>query len=160
MCLQYPLSRGSVHIRTSNPEDHPRIDPAFLKHQADVDVLAAGLKMLGKVEQSSFLKSKITSRVFPPPEADMNDTEQMRQAVRDICMSEYHVCGSVAMGEAVDTKLKVYGTKNVRVVDASIFPNHVSGNIVSSVYAVAEKAADLIKEENLYGALNGKKAAA
>ncbi|KAF2168878.1 GMC oxidoreductase [Zasmidium cellare ATCC 36951] len=157
MCLQYPLSRGSVHIKTSNPEDHPTIDPAFLKHPADVDVLAAGLKMLGAVEKSPHLRDKITSRVFPPPEADMSDTEQMRQAVREICMSEYHVCGSVAMGEAVDSKLKVYGTRNVRVVDASVFPNHVSGNIVSSVYAVAEKAADIIKEEHLYGALRGVK---
>lgn len=105
------------------------------------------------------MKKNITQRVYPPPSADMNDTEQMRQAVRDLCMSEYHACGSVAMGEAVDSKLKVYGTKNVRVVDASIFPNHVSGNIVSSVYAVAEKAADIIKEENLYKGLNGVKAA-
>ena len=83
----------------------------------------------------------------------MNDTKAMKECVRDIIMSEYHVCGSVAMGEAVDTKLKVNGTKNIRVVDASIFPNHVSGNIVSSVYAVAEKAADLIKEDHLYGNL-------
>lgn len=153
MCLQYPLSRGSVHIKSSDSKDHPAIDPAYLKHEADVDVLAAGLKMLGKVEESEHMKSKISKRLFPPEKADMSSTEQMKECVRDICMSEYHVCGSVAMGEAVDTKLKVYGTKNIRVVDASIFPNHVSGNIVSSVYAVAEKAADLIKEDHFYGGL-------
>lgn len=153
MCLQYPLSRGTVHIKTSNPDDHPAVDPAFLKHSADVDVLAAGLKMLGKVEESQHMKNNITKRLFPPPEADMTNTERMRECVRDICMSEYHPCGSVAMGDAVDSKLKVCGTKNIRVVDASIFPNHVSGNIVSSVYAVAEKAADIIKEEHFYGAL-------
>ncbi|KAF7196018.1 Dehydrogenase citC [Pseudocercospora fuligena] len=153
MCLQYPLSRGTVHIKSSNPDDHPAVDPAFLKHEADVDVLAAGLKMLGKVEQSSHLSDKISKRLFPYPDKDMSSTEQMKDAVRDICMSEYHACGSVAMGDAVDTKLKVKGTSNIRVVDASIFPNHVSGNIVSSVYAVAEKAADLIKEDHLYGGL-------
>lgn len=153
MCLQYPLSRGSVHIKSSDPNVHPRIDPAYLKHSADVDVLAAGMKMLGAVEKSQHMKPNITKRLFPPPEKDMSDTEAMRECVRDICMSEYHVCGSVAMGEAVDTKLKVLGTKNIRCVDASIFPNHVSGNIVSSVYAAAEKAADLIKEDWLYGGL-------
>jgi choline dehydrogenase-like flavoprotein len=46
----------------------------------------------------------------------------------------------------VDNKLLVKGTANIRVADGSIFPNHVSGNMVSSVYAVAEKAADIIKE--------------
>jgi choline dehydrogenase-like flavoprotein len=109
--------------------------------------------MLGQVEKSPHLADKISKRLYPPASADMSDTEQMRTAVRDICMSEYHVCGSVAMGDATDSKLIVKGTKNVRCVDASVFPNHVSGNIVSSVYAAAEKAADLIKEDHLYGKL-------
>ena len=113
--------------------------------------------MLGKVETSSHLKSKITKRLFPPAETDMDDTEALRKFVREICLSEYHVCGSVAMGDALDSKLKVKGTSNVRVIDASAFPNHVSGNIVSSVYALAEKGADLVKEDYLYGPLsNGK----
>jgi len=159
MCLQYPLSRGSVHIKTSDPNDHPAVDPGFLSHPADVDVLAAGLKMLGKVEQSSHLTDKIEKRLFPPAGADMNDTEAMRECVRDICMSEYHACGSVAMGDATDSRLIIKGLQNVRCVDASIFPNHVSGNIVSSVYAAAEKAADIIKEDWLHGALLKKQAA-
>lgn len=112
--------------------------------------------MLGKVEQSPHLADKISKRLYPPATADMSDTEQMRTAVRDICMSEYHVCGSVAMGAATDTKLVVLGTKNVRCVDASVFPNHVSGNIVSSVYAAAEKAADIIKDDWITGGGKGK----
>lgn len=129
------------------------MDPGFLKHQADVDVLAAGFKMLGKVEQSSHLTDKFQKRLYPPANVDMNDTEALRECVREIVMSEYHVAGSVAMGDAVDGKLRVKGTRNLRVIDASVFPNHVSGNIVSSVYAVGEKGADLIKEDWLYGAL-------
>lgn len=109
--------------------------------------------MLGKVEKSSHLSSTIEKRLLPPPNVDMNSTEQLRECVRDICFSEYHCAGSVAMGAAVDTRLKVYGTSNIRVIDASIFPNHVSGNIVSSVYAVGEKGADLIKEDHLYAGL-------
>lgn len=62
-------------------------------------------------------------------------------------MGEYHICGSVAMGDALDSRLKVKGVNGLRVADASVFPNNVSGNIVSSVYAVAEKAADMIKAE-------------
>lgn len=109
--------------------------------------------MLNKVSESSHLKDKIAKRLVPSADKDMSDTETVRQAVRDLVLSEYHCCGSLALGDAVDNKLKVKGTKNIRVADASIFPNNVSGNIVSSVYALAEKAADIIKEEWDYGAL-------
>lgn len=51
------------------------------------------------------------------------------------------------MGQVVDGRLKVKGVSGLRVADASVFPNHVSGNICSSVYAVAEKAADMIKAD-------------
>lgn len=55
------------------------------------------------------------------------------------------------MGDALDSRLRVKGVQRLRVADASIFPNHVSGNIVSSVYAVAEKAADIIKHDWEHG---------
>lgn len=45
MCLQYPVSRGTVHIKSSDPTEHPAVDPAFLTHPADAAVLAAGLKV-------------------------------------------------------------------------------------------------------------------
>ena len=53
---------------------------------------------------------------------------------------EYHPCGTCAIGDVVDSKLKVKGVSGVRVVDASIFPNHISGNICGTVHAIAEKA--------------------
>ena len=126
MCLQYPLSRGTVHIKSSDPTEHPALDPGFMSHPADATVLAAGLKMLDKASKTEHLADKL---------------------------SEYHPIGSCAMGDCVDTHLRVNGTRNLRVADASIFPNHVSGNIVSSVYAVAEKAADIIKADWDYAAL-------
>lgn len=83
----------------------------------------------------------------------MSDTKQVTDQVYDWHLSEYHPIGSCAMGDCVDTHLRVKGAKNLRVVDASVFPNHVSGNIVASVYAVAEKAADIIKADWDYAAL-------
>lgn len=62
-------------------------------------------------------------------------------------MTEYHLCGSCAMGDVVNERLKVKGLRGLRVVDASVCPGHVSGNILSTAYAVAERAADLIKED-------------
>ena len=57
------------------------------------------------------------------------------------------------MGSSLDSRLRVKGVKNIRVVDAATFANNVSGNIQSSVYATAEKAADMIKEDNDHAGL-------
>ncbi|KIX02837.1 uncharacterized protein Z518_08780 [Rhinocladiella mackenziei CBS 650.93] len=141
MCLPYPVSRGHVHITSSDPTACPEVNPNYLHHAADVTVLAAGLKFLEKVAQAPALKDKLTKCVYPEPDQFPLDTiEQRREACREYCLGEYHSCGTCAMGSTVDSRLKVYGLQNLRVADASIFPNSVSGNIVSSVYMVAEKA--------------------
>ncbi|KAJ9665514.1 hypothetical protein H2201_004396 [Coniosporium apollinis] len=153
ICLQYPVSRGSVHITSSDPTQPPVIDPAYLQHPADVAVLAAGMRFLDKVANSKALEGKLGRRITPRPELDLQKTEDAQAAVRDWVLGEYHPCGSCAMGDVVDSRLKVKGVEGLRVVDASVFPNHVSGNIVSSVYAVAEKAADIIKADYDYAPL-------
>ncbi|GFF52896.1 glucose oxidase [Aspergillus udagawae] len=71
--------------------------------------------------------------------------------------ANFHLVGTAAMmprdmGGVVDTNLMVYATANVRVVDASVLPSQVCGHLMSTLYAVAERAADIIKAEN-YGAL-------
>jgi choline dehydrogenase-like flavoprotein len=109
--------------------------------------------MADKTAHSKHLKGKIAKRLVPSQDKDLQDTKQATRAVHDLVLSEYHPCGSIALGDAVDNRLIVKGTRNIRVADASVFPNHVSGNIVSSVYAVAEKAADIIKEDWDYAAL-------
>ena len=152
-CLQYPLARGTVHIRSNDPTKPPAIDPGFLSHPADADVLAVGLRFADKAMGSRHIAGKTTRRMHPNPKLDLGDLSQARSAVHELATSEYHPCGSIAMGAAVDTQLKVLGANRLRVVDASVFPNNVSGNIVSSVYMVAEKAADLIKAEWDHGPL-------
>ncbi|KAK1144101.1 hypothetical protein N8T08_005763 [Aspergillus melleus] len=148
-CLQYPASRGTVHITNSDPTKNPAVDPAYLTNEADVDVLAAGMGFCDKIVNSSPLKDKIQRRAHPAPSVQLGDREQAKAAVRDFCMTEYHPCGTCAIGQVVDERLRVNGVKGLRVVDASVFPGNVSGNILSSVYAVAERAADLIKEDGI-----------
>lgn len=80
------------------------------------------------------------------------DLEGARRVVREQTISNYHPAGTCSMGPresggVVDGRLRVYGVKALRVVDASVFPLLPRGNIISSVYAVAERAADLIKED-------------
>ena len=111
------------------------------------------MKFIDSMAQTSHLKGKLAKRNYPPPSLDMQNLDDAREAVRDWCLGEYHPCGSCSIGEVVDSRLRVKGVNGLRVADASVFPNHVSGNIVSSVYMVAERAADIIKEDWDYAAL-------
>lgn len=155
VCMQYPVARGTVHITSSDPATHPSVDPNYLNHPADVAVLAAGIKFAEKLIQAPAMEGKVSKRTQPDPTRFALDTVASRRAaVQEYCIGEYHACGSCAMGSTVDSRLRVYGVKGLRVADASVFANNVSGNIVSSVYAVAEKAADLIKQDWDYAALD------
>ena len=151
-CVQYPSSRGTVHITSSDPTDDPAIDPAYLTHPSDVAILSAGLAFIERVTQSPMLRNQVRRRIEPEPSVNLFDRSRAEKEVRHRCMTEYHPCGTCAMGDVVDERLKVKGVRGLRIVDASVFPGHVSGNILSSVYAVAEKAADMIKEDGTPGA--------
>ena len=146
MCLEHPLSRGSVHIQSLDPTKQPRIDPGYFSHPADPTILAAGLKWMDQVSRSHHLKEQLGERVQPRPDEDLSSPSAREQVLRNYISTQYHLIGTAALGEVVDEKLRVKGVKHLRVVDASVFPAHVSGNIMASAYAVAEKGADIIKE--------------
>lgn len=143
----YPVSRGSVHIRTANYQDAPLIDPGFLTHPVDVDILAAGVAFADRVFQSPRLKELVARRVDPPSEVDIRNKNMAREFVRDRIVTYHHALGTCAMGQVVDERLRVKGVHGLRVVDASVFPMQISAAIIATVYAVAEKASDMIKED-------------
>ncbi|KAL2813215.1 hypothetical protein BDW59DRAFT_32048 [Aspergillus cavernicola] len=149
----YPVSRGSAHAQSQNPEVPPGVDFGFLTNPADVDVLATAVMVADKIFQSPPMKGQVLARVHPPPEVNLQDVEQAREYVRDRMMSYHHALGTCALGSVVDEKLCVKGTRGLRVVDASVMPAQVSHAVLSTVYAVAEKAVDLI--ESTYSHSNG-----
>ncbi|OJJ47408.1 hypothetical protein ASPZODRAFT_2129226 [Penicilliopsis zonata CBS 506.65] len=142
----YPVSRGEVHVWTSNPLDAPAIDPGFLSHPVDVDFLATGTVFVDQVFQSKLLNGKIGRRVSPPAGLDLADLEEARRFVRDNIMPYHHPLGTCAIGQVVDERLRVKGVRRLRVVDASVMPMQVSATIMATVYAIAERASDIIKE--------------
>jgi choline dehydrogenase len=156
-CSTRSLSRGSTHIASSDPHDSPAIDPAYFSHPLDIDMMARSVLHVLSLAEVEPLKSVLRrdENGSPIPTRDSGGRlpktlEGAKSFVARNSSSEYHGSGSCAMlprekGGVVDEQLKVYGTRNVRIVDASIFPLIVQGNIVSLVYAVAEKAADMIK---------------
>jgi choline dehydrogenase len=155
ICLTRPFSRGSIHIQSADARVHPTIDPEYLSHPMDLDILAQSLIFAQKIAETEPLASKLKNRgkVAMPGMEIPSTLEKAKEHVRRNMVSEWHPMGTCAMlprekGGVVSSELKVYGTANLRVVDASIFPLQVQGNIQSSVYAAAEKAADIIKASN------------
>jgi len=148
VCLEHPLSRGTVHIVSSDPTHHPRIDPGYLRNVADAKILAEGIKWMDKVVHRPVLSKNLADRVLPPQNASIQTEEERVEYVRNHISTQYHLIGTCTMGEVVDDTLKVKGVNNLRVIDASVFPGHVSGNIMATTYAVAEKGADLIKADD------------
>ncbi|CAK4004037.1 Alcohol oxidase [Lecanosticta acicola] len=148
VCLEHPLSRGTVHITSPSPKEHPRIDPGYFRNAADAKILAEGIKWMDKVTKQPVMAKNLGERVLPPQNDSIESEEERVEYVKNHISTQYHLIGTCTMGEVVDEKLKVKGVSRLRVIDASVFPGHVSGNIMASTYAVAEKGADLVKADD------------
>ncbi|WPH01193.1 alcohol oxidase [Acrodontium crateriforme] len=148
VCPEHPLSRGTVHITSSDPSAHPRIDPGYFRNPMDAKILAEGIKWMDKVANQPVLKKSLADRVLPPQGASLETDQERFDYVSDHISTQYHLIGTCAMGEAIDDALKVKGVERLRVIDASVFSGHVSGNIMATTYAVAEKGADLVKADD------------
>lgn len=153
--LNHPFSRGSVHMSGSDPKAAPAIDPKYLSHPLDLEILARGVQFLDiLINQDAFKRLLKTETGMRLPELANNlaDLDSAKQVARDRLWTTYHPSCTCAMlprelGGVVNDRLVVHGTKNLRVIDASVFPMVPMGNIQATVYAVAERACDLIKED-------------
>ncbi|KAL8952042.1 MAG: hypothetical protein Q9222_002029 [Ikaeria aurantiellina] len=155
--LVHPFSRGSVHISSPNPADPPEINPHYLSHPLDTEVLAHYLIFLEHLASTtepltSHIKQYGGRRNHPTASNIKGNLDRAKQYVKETAISNNHPACTCAMmprdrGGVVDSRLRVYGTEGLRVVDSSIMPTVPGGNIQTSVYAVAEKAADLIGED-------------
>lgn len=148
--LSHPLSKGHVHIRSPSANTKPAVTFNYYTHPLDLEAHSRHLLALQTLAKEPAFKGIIKADgARYPPEFDLDAAKKYLQ---ETATTNYHPCGTCAMlpediGGVVDPRLKVYGTANVRVVDASVFPIIPRGNIVSVVYAVAEKAADILRED-------------
>ncbi|KAI1408766.1 putative GMC oxidoreductase [Hypoxylon sp. FL1857] len=150
--LNHPFSRGFVHIQSADPRSPPVVDLRAMTHPLDLELHARHVLVLEKIRDTSPLRElfKEDGRRLQNDGQRVETLDQAKKTVKDRYTPHYHVCGTAAMmpresGGVVDPELRVHGVAGLRVVDASVFPLIPRGNIQSSVYAVAERAADLIK---------------
>lgn len=147
-----PFSRGNIHINSINASAPASINPNYFMLDYDIQQQTGTAKM-GRViantePLASMFQSETTPSLATVPEnaSDAEWAEWLKSTYR----SNFHYISTAAMmpkelGGVVDSELLVYGTQNVRVVDASVIPFQVCGHLTSTLYAVAEKAADMIK---------------
>lgn len=150
VCQLRPHSRGSIQIRSSDPLQYPAIHPGYLSDERDHPVVIGGIKVARRIAQAPSLAPHILSE-FVPGEQFQTD-EELLDAARRHSQSIYHPSGTCKMGSdpmaVVDERLKVHGIDGLRVIDASIMPELVSGNTNAPTIMIAEKGADMILADN------------
>jgi choline dehydrogenase-like flavoprotein len=157
--LLHPFSRGSVHLTSSLPTSAPKIDPKYLTSPFDLLLLSHHLQTISAVATTqpflSLLKpaDSKAQRNHPSAYSACDTLDNAKAYVKATAISNNHPACTCAMlprdkGGVVDDRLRVYGTRGLRVVDASVMPTIPRANTQATVYAVAERAADLIKGDH------------
>ncbi len=149
VCVLRPKSRGSVQLASKDPFAAPMIDPAFMQDADDVQRLVKGFKIMRGILNQPALAG-FAGKELPLSATSQTDA-QIEQFIRDNGDTIYHPVGSCRMGngamDVVDARLRVHGMQGLRVVDASIMPQVVSGNTNAPTIMIGEKAADMIRED-------------
>lgn len=147
-----PFSRGSVHIGSGSSTDGAVINPNYFLLNVDLSQLVGAANFLREIFSTAPFSSNAGAETMPSFDTVPvgSDEDGWKSWVYETYRSNWHYIGTAAMmprekGGVVDSELRVYGTSNVRVVDASVLPFQLSGHPTSTLYAVAERAADLIK---------------
>jgi choline dehydrogenase-like flavoprotein len=142
---------GTVTLRSNDPLDKPAIDFNYFTDGGDADLTAVveGIRFVRRVTRPLRERGLVAGEEVPGDDVVTDD--ELAEFVR-LNAWGHHACGTCAIGAAeangvVDSSFRVHHTKNLRVVDASIFPRIPGFFILSAIYMIAEKAADLILAE-------------
>lgn len=146
--LVKPKSRGSVELRSSNPEDMPLVSPKLLQHPDDLKVMVEGQRFFRDVLQTGELGKRIR-KVIAPEGPDLSDAV-MGAHCRRFVKTNYHPAGTARMGAdgdsnaVLDALMRVRGIDNLRVCDMSAVPNITAGNTNAPAMMLGDRCADFV----------------
>ena len=147
--LLRPQSRGRIDLSSSDPQVPVRIHQNFLATEKDWATLRAGVRLAREIGEQPALVPFASEEIAPGP--DCRSDAQIDAHIRATAITVHHPLGTCKMGRAsdqtavVDPELRVLGVDALRIVDASVMPDLIGGNINAPVIMIAEKAADLIR---------------
>ena len=149
VCQLRPHSRGYLEIKSNDPLQYPAIHPNYLSDERDQKVAVDAIKVARRISEADALSPHIIDEYVPGRQYQTD--EELLEAARLYSQTIYHPVGTCKMGQddiaVVDERLRVCGIEGLRVVDASIMPEIISGNTNAPTIMIAEKAADMIKED-------------
>ena len=151
VCNLRPESRGTVRIKTAEPTAAPAIAPGYLSALNDRRVAVDAMRLARRICAAKAL-ARFEPEEFLPGTA-LHSDEELAQAAGDLGTTIFHPVGSCKMGSddraVVDERLRVHGVRGLRVVDASVMPTITSGNTNSPTIMIAEKGAQMIRQDRL-----------
>jgi choline dehydrogenase len=144
-----PESRGEISLRSTNPLAPPAIRANYLSTEADMRVVVHGVRLSRQLAHSKAFEAYRGNELHPGTNAQTD--AEIAEFVRREAETLYHPVGTCKMGNdsmaVVDARLRVRGIEKLRVVDASIMPRIIAGNTNAPTIMIAEKAADMIRED-------------
>lgn len=144
-----PRSRGCLHIRSRDPAEHPKIEARYLTDAADRETVVALLRLIRRIAAQPALEPFIVKEHRPGAEADSDDA--LLEYARQIGQTAWHTVGTCRMGQpgegVVDSRLRVHGVSNLRVIDASVMPTIPSSNTNAAAIMIGERGADFVLED-------------
>jgi choline dehydrogenase len=137
-----PRSRGTLTLRSADPAAPPRIDPNYLAAPEDLGTLVAGVRVCRAIAATKPLADlRADGAADRSPEPSRRELEAF---VRARAETQFHPVGTCSVGTVVDPEFRVYGVAGLRVADASVIPEMITGNIQAATIVLAERAAELI----------------
>jgi choline dehydrogenase len=146
-----PSSRGEIAIRTKNPRDYPKIVANALSTNHDVEEMLAAVKFVRRIAAMPAMAEFIVEEILPGP--SVTSDADLIQDFRKRSGTVYHPVSTCRMGPdatraVVDARLRVHGLEGLRVIDASIFPENITGNTNAPTIMVGWKGAEMVLEDN------------
>jgi len=161
LVMLHPKSIGSLTLKSNDPFEHPVIEPNYLHHKDDVRAILSGIRKAQQIIKAKAFEPHVigsrTERSLAGVPADLkaDSDEWWSHYIKHASITCYHPIGTCKMGKdiktgaVVDSELRVFGVRGLRVADCSIMPTQISGNTNAPAIVVGEKAADLIKKARL-----------
>jgi len=146
-----PTSRGEIMIRSANPREYPKITPNSLSTTEDVSEMLAAVKFVRRIAAQPAMAEFIVEEILPGP--SITSDEDLIQDFRKRSGTVYHPVSTCRMGpdpaaSVVDPRLRVHGIEGLRVIDASIFPSNIAGNVNAPAIMTGWKGAAMVLEDN------------